>query len=91
MPSKRDSAAGPDVSHQNCDAKPVTASALMIAVWANNHSNDDGDSVEHVRQWRQSDNAKRAEKQERIATEENRSTEEIENSLHAQLGLAPQG
>jgi AbrB family looped-hinge helix DNA binding protein len=72
------------------EVKLVTAQSLLFAVWGNNHGGDAGDSVATVRQFRHADSKRATAKWDRVATEiaaDERSEEEVEASLMAQLGL----
>ena len=72
------------------EVKLVTAKSLLLAVWANNHGGDAGDSVVDVRRSRQDDVARSSAKWDRVAAvvkADVRSEQEIEESLLAQLGL----
>jgi AbrB family looped-hinge helix DNA binding protein len=74
---------------ENGEVRLVTAQSLMFAVWANNHGGDAGDSVKDVRQARLTDRSRSAGKQERLEAAmaaEERSEDEIEDGLLAQLG-----
>lgn len=72
------------------EARIVTAQALLNAVWANNHGGDAGDSTKDLRQTRRADQARAAEKWdriERVAAQDNRSEAEIESGLLSALGI----
>jgi AbrB family looped-hinge helix DNA binding protein len=73
------------------EVKLVTAKSLLMAVWANNHGGDAGDSVDDVRRLRQADSARSSAKWRRVAAlgpADVRSEDEIEEGLLSQLGLA---
>lgn len=72
------------------EVKLVTAKSLLSAVWANNHGGDAGDSVDDVRRSRQADSARSSAKWGRVAAlaqADERTEDEIEEGLFAQLGL----
>lgn len=73
------------------EVKLVTAKSLLLAVWANNHGGDAGDSVVDVRRARQADSARSSAKWDRVADlsqGDARTEDEIEEGLFAQLGLS---
>lgn len=68
----------------------VTGLSLLLAVWANNHGGDAGDSVADVRRARERDALLTAAKWDRVAAvveTESRTEDEIESGLLEQLGL----
>jgi len=72
------------------EVKLVTAKSLLLAVWANNHGGDAGDSVVDVRRARQADAARSSAKWDRVsalAQSDDRNEDEIEQGLLSQLGL----
>jgi AbrB family looped-hinge helix DNA binding protein len=76
---------------ENGDVRLVTAKSLLLAVWANNHGGDAGDSVRDVRKLRHADRSRSRAKQDRtaaLAQANDRSEDQIEESLLAQLGLS---
>lgn len=72
------------------EVRLVTAKSLLVAVWANNHGGDGGDSVADLRRTREADVTRSIAKWDRVASHlqaDARSEDEIEEGLLDQLGL----
>lgn len=70
------------------EGQVVTAQSLLLAVWANNHGGDAGDSAADVRRARERDVEVATAKWDRVAAvveAESRTEEEIESGLLASL------